>query len=366
MVSLSSLRLRLRSFICIRQNVNSTTISSNADNNPATDSSGTTTNNNNSNNNNTEGAITVWEEKQIMLLEKLHKFTKELSKEDFHVSLHEEPDGSYSYDSFDVDAEQKDSDKIVEDIGSKKVCIPKAGQTAFGIGKRQAPVLCAICIETFKPGDRVCWSSNESCPHVFHEECIVQWLMALIVKQRQQWNRRQERERNRNSSSRNNNRRGSSNSTRRRGRTPVVMQEQQREENRNRNQNANDETETTAASARSSSNTTNESNTSTQDDMLLQSIASGSSGVLTVSESSLFKSLPKECPCCRQDFIVENVEEELLPEKDQSKVEEEEVNSSSLLESNHRESDYSTVPGLAALSVQNSASHDTLDTETTF
>lgn len=143
------------------------------------------------------------------------------------------------------------------------------------------------------------------------------------------------------------------------------MQEQQREENRNRNQNANDETETTAATARSSSNTTNASNISTQDDMLLQSIASGSSGVLTVSESSLFKSLPKECPCCRQDFIVENVEEELLREKDRSKVEEE-VNSSSVLESNHRESDYSTVPGLAALSVQNSASHDTLDTETTF
>ena len=36
---------------------------------------------------------------------------------------------------------------------------------------------CPICLEPYKPGDEVCWSTNEDCPHSFHLDCMMKWLM---------------------------------------------------------------------------------------------------------------------------------------------------------------------------------------------
>jgi hypothetical protein len=35
---------------------------------------------------------------------------------------------------------------------------------------------CAICLSHFKPPDLVCESNNASCKHVFHKDCMVDWL----------------------------------------------------------------------------------------------------------------------------------------------------------------------------------------------
>ena len=43
--------------------------------------------------------------------------------------------------------------------------------------KRSVPIFCAICLSEYEKCDRVCWSSNAECSHVFHESCILQWLM---------------------------------------------------------------------------------------------------------------------------------------------------------------------------------------------
>lgn len=43
---------------------------------------------------------------------------------------------------------------------------------------------CAVCLESLVESERVCWSSNADCPHVFHEHCIVDWLVALGRRKR--------------------------------------------------------------------------------------------------------------------------------------------------------------------------------------
>ncbi len=42
---------------------------------------------------------------------------------------------------------------------------------------QRLPRCCPICMEEFKDGDDISWSYNEECPHMYHVDCIVQWLM---------------------------------------------------------------------------------------------------------------------------------------------------------------------------------------------
>ena len=47
---------------------------------------------------------------------------------------------------------------------------------------REAPIFCAVCLMEYEVKDRLCWSSNCECTHVFHEDCILQWLISLGKK----------------------------------------------------------------------------------------------------------------------------------------------------------------------------------------
>lgn len=38
--------------------------------------------------------------------------------------------------------------------------------------------LCAVCLDSYSISDVVTWSSNPLCSHVFHRDCIVNWLAA--------------------------------------------------------------------------------------------------------------------------------------------------------------------------------------------
>ena len=40
-----------------------------------------------------------------------------------------------------------------------------------------SPSICPICIESYKSNEEIAWSSNDECPHAFHLDCIIQWLM---------------------------------------------------------------------------------------------------------------------------------------------------------------------------------------------
>lgn len=41
------------------------------------------------------------------------------------------------------------------------------------------PNCCAICLGDYEAGDEVVWSSNQECPHAFHKECILDWLIKM-------------------------------------------------------------------------------------------------------------------------------------------------------------------------------------------
>lgn len=36
---------------------------------------------------------------------------------------------------------------------------------------------CSICLCPYEDGETVCWAKNDECDHIFHEDCIVQWLV---------------------------------------------------------------------------------------------------------------------------------------------------------------------------------------------
>jgi len=64
---------------------------------------------------------------------------------------------------------------------------------------RPIPQNCAICLEEYHEHDKVCWSSNPACQHVFHLDCAMEWLVTTeqknqqlhVEQQRQRTRRRQ-------------------------------------------------------------------------------------------------------------------------------------------------------------------------------
>ena len=67
--------------------------------------------------------------------------------------------------------------KVGHDIKYEDKEHPKEG--TFVSELRAVPIFCAVCLMKYEITDRVCWSSNSECSHMFHEDCILQWLATL-------------------------------------------------------------------------------------------------------------------------------------------------------------------------------------------
>jgi hypothetical protein len=59
--------------------------------------------------------------------------------------------------------------------------IPKPGlnllQESANVEMRLAPNLCTVCLSNYELGEKVAWSSNPLCEHVFHHKCIQSWIL---------------------------------------------------------------------------------------------------------------------------------------------------------------------------------------------
>ena len=65
---------------------------------------------------------------------------------------------------------------------SKRDIDMSASDTAVVPGKRAHSDGCTVCLNPFEVGQTVTWSSNPTCPHVFHQECMMDWFSAVGTK----------------------------------------------------------------------------------------------------------------------------------------------------------------------------------------
>jgi hypothetical protein len=67
---------------------------------------------------------------------------------------------------------EPDSDSLFKSLASSIRSITSKASLTIDSRKQ-----CPICIDEYEIGDEICSSPNEECPHVFHVDCMTQWLL---------------------------------------------------------------------------------------------------------------------------------------------------------------------------------------------
>lgn len=70
-------------------------------------------------------------------------------------------------------------DIVVDSVGGDNNTKNDSSKTGIKKKSRVCPNVCSICLMEYEPSERVSWSSNKECTHVFHEDCIIHWLVSL-------------------------------------------------------------------------------------------------------------------------------------------------------------------------------------------
>lgn len=79
--------------------------------------------------------------------------------------------------SGDRSLEAIDEDQLFIEIPSPGFQFASTSLVVGQMKQRLAPNVCSICLCNYYVGNSVVWSSNAACEHVFHEHCILQWIM---------------------------------------------------------------------------------------------------------------------------------------------------------------------------------------------
>ena len=94
------------------------------------------------------------------------------------------------------ESSEDEMDFIVESHAegtSTFVRVPIPGKSFSSTCKpRLVPNGCAICLCEFEAGERVTWSATDKDPHVFHEECMMNYLLCVGSKASRRRRRHQE------------------------------------------------------------------------------------------------------------------------------------------------------------------------------
>lgn len=88
----------------------------------------------------------------------------------------------------DDDDHNENTDVVMIDFNesNQKVYVPRPGQT-YNDGaeannattRRLAASGCTICLCLFEANERITWSSNAKCSHLFHSDCVLHWYLAV-------------------------------------------------------------------------------------------------------------------------------------------------------------------------------------------
>lgn len=74
-------------------------------------------------------------------------------------------------------ARSMDEDQLFVEVPSPGFQLVSTSVIVGRFTNRLVPNVCSICLSNYAVGNTIVWSSNEACDHVFHEGCILQWLM---------------------------------------------------------------------------------------------------------------------------------------------------------------------------------------------
>lgn len=77
--------------------------------------------------------------------------------------------------------QKKDASKQTKELSSEdgEAKVTEQDATQQKNDRREVPIFCAVCLGEYETSERVCWSSNTECTHVFHHDCMLQWLKSL-------------------------------------------------------------------------------------------------------------------------------------------------------------------------------------------
>ena len=90
------------------------------------------------------------------------------------TKISDSPDSSSQQNSDDVStvatADRENWDTM--DDSGQIIQLPSIGVNT----DRTVSGVCTICLCPYEDGDQISWSTEESCQHAFHTDCIIQWL----------------------------------------------------------------------------------------------------------------------------------------------------------------------------------------------
>jgi hypothetical protein len=104
------------------------------------------------------------------------RYEQFLSKFQFHTVYQEKSDSAAEYyESLDGEAPDNHETKDVEGgalHNSQKESKSSALPQCFSSARDE----CCICLDGYHPGETICLAVNTECNHVFHQECVLEWL----------------------------------------------------------------------------------------------------------------------------------------------------------------------------------------------